>query len=234
MAAAYAKERIQFGRPIAMYQAVKHHCANMLVATELATSAVWDAARAAATGGDQLSYAAAVAATLAAPAADLCANLNIQVHGGIAHHVGARRPPVHAAGHHAARTTSTPTRRRRGTHRPDPSGRRPREGRSTCRPRPRRSATRSGRSRESIKDLPAERAAHPTHRDRLRHAALAQAVRACRRRGRAARDRAGVRARPASSARPTASPAWDILTLIQYATAGPDRPLGAPGARTRT
>ena len=75
---------MQFGRPIAMFQAVKHHCANMVVATELATSAVWDAARAAATGGDQLTYAAAVAATLAAPAADLCANLNTQVHGGIA------------------------------------------------------------------------------------------------------------------------------------------------------
>jgi len=84
MAATYAKEREQFGRPIAMYQAVKHHCANMAVARELTTSAVWDAARAAATGGDQLSYAAAVAATLAGPAADLCANLNTQVHGGIA------------------------------------------------------------------------------------------------------------------------------------------------------
>jgi alkylation response protein AidB-like acyl-CoA dehydrogenase len=84
MGAEYSKQRIQFGRPIAMYQAVKHHCANMAVATELATSAVWDAARASATGGDQLTYAAAVAATLAAPAADLCANLNTQVHGGIA------------------------------------------------------------------------------------------------------------------------------------------------------
>ena len=85
LAAAYAKERIQFGRPIAMYQAVKHHCANMVVATELATSAVWDAAKAASAGtGDQLTYTAAVAATLAAPAADLCANLNTQVHGGIA------------------------------------------------------------------------------------------------------------------------------------------------------
>ena len=84
LAAAYSKERVQFGRVIAMYQAVKHHCANMIVATEMATSAVWDAARAAATGGDQLSYAAAAAATLAAPAADLCANLNTQVHGGIA------------------------------------------------------------------------------------------------------------------------------------------------------
>ncbi len=84
LAADYAREREQFGRPIAMFQAVKHHCANMIVATELATSAVWDAARAASTGGDQLRYAAAAAATLAAPAADLCANLSTQVHGGIA------------------------------------------------------------------------------------------------------------------------------------------------------
>ena len=83
MAAEYAKVREQFGRPIAMYQAVKHHCANMLVATELATAAVWDAARAAATGGDQLSYTAAMAAALAGPTADLCAQLNVQVHGGI-------------------------------------------------------------------------------------------------------------------------------------------------------
>ena len=84
-AAEYAKQREQFGRPIAMFQAVKHHCADMLVAAELATAAVWDAARAAAEGGDQLALAAAVAATLALPAADLDAQLNIQVHGGIAY-----------------------------------------------------------------------------------------------------------------------------------------------------
>src|SRR5215469_5011129 len=83
MAAEYAKVREQFGRPIAMFQAVKHHIANMLVATELATAAVWDAARAAAGGGEQLTYTAAIAATLALDAADLCANLNTQVHGGI-------------------------------------------------------------------------------------------------------------------------------------------------------
>ncbi|MEZ5255882.1 MAG: acyl-CoA dehydrogenase family protein [Ilumatobacteraceae bacterium] len=84
LAAEYAKARIQFGRPIAMYQAVKHHCANMAVATELATAAVWDAARAAdGDDADQFSYAAATAAALALPAADLCANLNTQVHGGI-------------------------------------------------------------------------------------------------------------------------------------------------------
>jgi alkylation response protein AidB-like acyl-CoA dehydrogenase len=83
MATEYAKVREQFGRPIGMFQAVKHHCANMLVAAELATAAVWDAARASAGGGDQLTYAAAIAATLALAAADQNANLNIQVHGGI-------------------------------------------------------------------------------------------------------------------------------------------------------
>jgi 3-oxochol-4-en-24-oyl-CoA dehydrogenase len=82
-AAAYAKVREQFGRPIAMFQAVKHHCANMAVATELSTSLVWDAARAAAAGGDQFSYTAAMSAALALPAADECAQLNMQVHGGI-------------------------------------------------------------------------------------------------------------------------------------------------------
>ena len=39
MAAEYAKVREQFGRPIGTFQAVKHHCANMLVAAELATAA---------------------------------------------------------------------------------------------------------------------------------------------------------------------------------------------------
>ncbi len=82
-AAEYAKVRQQFGRPIAMFQAVKHHCANMLVASELATAAVWDAARADVSDRDQLGYTAAMAATLALAAADQNANLNIQVHGGI-------------------------------------------------------------------------------------------------------------------------------------------------------
>jgi alkylation response protein AidB-like acyl-CoA dehydrogenase len=82
-AAEYAKVRVQFGRPIGMFQAVKHHCANMLVAAEMATAAVWDAARAAEEGGDQLRFTAAIAAALALPAADECAQLNMQVHGGI-------------------------------------------------------------------------------------------------------------------------------------------------------
>jgi alkylation response protein AidB-like acyl-CoA dehydrogenase len=82
-AADYAKIRQQFGRPIGTFQAVKHHCANMLVAAELAAAAAWDAGRAGIGGGDQLSYTAAIAAALAVPAALSNASLNIQVHGGI-------------------------------------------------------------------------------------------------------------------------------------------------------
>ncbi|ORA77698.1 acyl-CoA dehydrogenase [Mycolicibacter kumamotonensis] len=79
----YAKVREQFGRPIATFQAIKHHCANMLVGAESATAAVWDAARA--DGEDEFAFrlAAAVAATLAFPAHVRNAELNIQVHGGI-------------------------------------------------------------------------------------------------------------------------------------------------------
>jgi alkylation response protein AidB-like acyl-CoA dehydrogenase len=84
LAAEYAKVRKQFGRTIATFQAVKHHCANMLVAAELATAAVWDAARAAEADDDeQRALTAAVAASLAGRAAYDCANLCIQVHGGI-------------------------------------------------------------------------------------------------------------------------------------------------------
>ncbi|MGV0625621.1 acyl-CoA dehydrogenase [Mycolicibacter minnesotensis] len=79
----YAKVRQQFGRTIATFQAIKHHCANMLVGAESATAAVWDAARA--DGEDEFAFrlAAAVAATLAFPAYVRNAELNIQVHGGI-------------------------------------------------------------------------------------------------------------------------------------------------------
>ena len=79
----YAKVRKQFGRTIATFQAVKHHCANMLVAAESALAAVWDAARAASENEDQFRLVSAVAATLAFPAYARNAELNIQVHGGI-------------------------------------------------------------------------------------------------------------------------------------------------------
>ena len=79
----YAKVRQQFGRTIATFQAVKHHCANMVVASESAIAAVWDASRAASEDEDQFRLAAASAAALAFPAYARNAELNIQVHGGI-------------------------------------------------------------------------------------------------------------------------------------------------------
>jgi alkylation response protein AidB-like acyl-CoA dehydrogenase len=79
----YAKVRQQFGRTIATFQAVKHHCANMLVGAESAVAAVWDASRAAGEDEQQFRLAAAVAAALAFPAYARNAELNIQVHGGI-------------------------------------------------------------------------------------------------------------------------------------------------------
>jgi alkylation response protein AidB-like acyl-CoA dehydrogenase len=81
-AVAYAKARVQFGSPVGSFQAVKHMCANMLVAAELAAAAAWDAARAG-TEGEQAQFAAAVAAEVALEAFVRCAELNVQVHGGI-------------------------------------------------------------------------------------------------------------------------------------------------------
>jgi 3-oxochol-4-en-24-oyl-CoA dehydrogenase len=80
MAAAYAATREQFGRPIGSFQSVKHHCANMLVDTELAVAATWDAARAA---GAEAELAATMAAGHALTAYQRVALQNVQVHGGI-------------------------------------------------------------------------------------------------------------------------------------------------------
>jgi hypothetical protein len=83
MAVEYAKVREQFGRVIGTFGPVKHHCANMLVAAELATAAVWDSARAAAGDHRHFSLTSAVAAVQAIPAYLRNSQLNMQVHGGI-------------------------------------------------------------------------------------------------------------------------------------------------------
>lgn len=99
----YAKVRQQFGRTIATFQAIKHHCANMLVGAESGIAAVWDAARAAGEDEEQFRLVAAVAAALAFPAYVRNAELNVQVHGGIGFtwehdaHLHLRRAVVSAA-----------------------------------------------------------------------------------------------------------------------------------------
>jgi alkylation response protein AidB-like acyl-CoA dehydrogenase len=84
MAVSYAKQREQFGKPIGSFQAVKHMCADMLVAAETARAAV----HAAAVTVDQpevgdADRAAAGAGLLAAEAAIKNGKISIQVHGGM-------------------------------------------------------------------------------------------------------------------------------------------------------
>lgn len=81
-ATAYAKERVQFGRVIGSFQAVKHHLANMLVASEQSIAAAWGAARPGLTA-EEAEIGAAIAASLTLPAAVECAELHIQILGGI-------------------------------------------------------------------------------------------------------------------------------------------------------
>ncbi|GMU79760.1 MAG: putative acyl-CoA dehydrogenase FadE [Acidimicrobiia bacterium] len=81
-AVTYAKDRVQFGRPIGQFQAVKHKCADMLGRVELARAATWDAARAA-TDPTSRTLTAASALALALDAAFENAKDCVQVHGGI-------------------------------------------------------------------------------------------------------------------------------------------------------
>ncbi|MFI6927403.1 acyl-CoA dehydrogenase [Nonomuraea spiralis] len=85
-AAAHARIREQFGRPIGQFQGVKHRVAAALVALEQARAAVWDAARALDAPGPltaETRLAAGVAAVLGPDAAVRCAADAIQVLGGI-------------------------------------------------------------------------------------------------------------------------------------------------------
>jgi alkylation response protein AidB-like acyl-CoA dehydrogenase len=83
MAVAYAKDRQQFGRPIGAYQAVSHRCAQMLLETENARSAVYGAAWAADAEPESLPLAAAMAKAYASDAGWRVPDASIQVHGGI-------------------------------------------------------------------------------------------------------------------------------------------------------
>ncbi|HET6911587.1 MAG TPA: acyl-CoA dehydrogenase family protein [Mycobacteriales bacterium] len=83
MAADYARSRTQFGRPIGMFQGVKHKCADMLLAVESARAAAYYAAWVAAQQREDLSKAAHVAGAYCSDAYFRVAALNIQVHGGI-------------------------------------------------------------------------------------------------------------------------------------------------------
>jgi alkylation response protein AidB-like acyl-CoA dehydrogenase len=84
MSVEYAKTRLQFGRPIGSFQAIKHRCADMLVEVEFAKSAAYHALFAAAGANeDDLLIAANMAKSYCSEAYFHIAAETIQVHGGM-------------------------------------------------------------------------------------------------------------------------------------------------------
>jgi alkylation response protein AidB-like acyl-CoA dehydrogenase len=83
MAVAYAKERKQFNTPIGAFQAVSHACAQMLLETEGARSAVLYAAWALDSAPDEARAAASLAKAYASDAGWRVTASALQVHGGI-------------------------------------------------------------------------------------------------------------------------------------------------------
>ena len=79
----YAKTRIQFGRPIGSFQAIKHKCADMLLEVESAKSAAYYAGWAAAEDSEELPVVASLAKSYCSEAYFHAAAENIQIHGGI-------------------------------------------------------------------------------------------------------------------------------------------------------
>jgi len=79
----YAKERVQFGKPIGVHQAIKHKCADMLFEVESARSLTYYAAWAAREDHEEAPLAASMAKAYVSEAYRHVAGENIQIHGGV-------------------------------------------------------------------------------------------------------------------------------------------------------
>src|SRR5262245_34965105 len=79
----FANMRVQFGRPIASFQSLKHKAADMLLDVELAKSAAYYAAAAADEGDEDLPALASLAKVAASEAYMQTAIHTVQIHGGI-------------------------------------------------------------------------------------------------------------------------------------------------------
>jgi alkylation response protein AidB-like acyl-CoA dehydrogenase len=83
LAVDYAKVRVQFDRPIATFQVIKHKAADMLHKLELARVATHYAAWASDAEADDRERAAAMSKGFVAEAANLVTAECIQIHGGV-------------------------------------------------------------------------------------------------------------------------------------------------------
>jgi alkylation response protein AidB-like acyl-CoA dehydrogenase len=83
MSVAYAKDRVQFGRAIGSFQAIKHKCANMLMSVEAAKSGAYHAWSCAAELNDELPAAAAIAKSACSESYLYVSAENIQINGGM-------------------------------------------------------------------------------------------------------------------------------------------------------
>ncbi len=83
MCVEYSKTRVQFGRPIGSFQAIQHKCADMLLLTESARSAVYAAACAVREKSEDVSVLTSIAKSYASDAYTRVAGEGIQVHGGM-------------------------------------------------------------------------------------------------------------------------------------------------------
>ena len=83
LAVEYAKDRVQFGRPIGSFQAVKHRCADMLVDVEGMRSTVYWAAWCIGADDADASVAASTAKIWCSDASKRVMASALQVHGGI-------------------------------------------------------------------------------------------------------------------------------------------------------
>ena len=81
MAVDYAKVRVQFGRPIGSFQAIKHKCADMLLEVESAKSAAYYGMWCAAEMNDELPSVASLAKAYCSEAYFHATAENIQIHG---------------------------------------------------------------------------------------------------------------------------------------------------------
>ncbi len=79
----HARSRIQFGRPIGSFQAIKHKCADVLLEVESAKAAVYWGSWVADQDEEDLAQAASIAKSLASDAYLRAAAENVQIHGGI-------------------------------------------------------------------------------------------------------------------------------------------------------